>query len=59
VVVGGTAPSADGGAAAAPDRLRVFVNREGLDFAEAAGTVPAQEWALQEDPNGVLEYTTQ
>lgn len=59
VVVGGAEASAEGGGGAAPDRLRVFVNREGLDFAEAAAAAPAQEWELQEDPNGVLEYTTQ
>jgi hypothetical protein len=44
----------------APTKLRVFVNRDDLDFAAVQGMAPTQEWDLQEDNNrGLLEYPTQ
>lgn len=51
-VIGGT----DG---AAPSNLRVFVNREDLDFAAVADMPPVQAWELQENLRGDLEYPTQ
>ncbi|GFH16278.1 PITH domain-containing protein [Haematococcus lacustris] len=49
-----------GGAGSSPSQLKVYTNRDNLDF-EAVGALPAvQEWDLQaENPGGVLEYPTQ
>ncbi|KAL6753494.1 DUF1000-domain-containing protein [Haematococcus lacustris] len=49
-----------GGAGSSPSQLKVYTNRDDLDF-EAVGALPAvQEWDLQaENPGGVLEYPTQ
>jgi len=51
VVAGG----ADG---TSPSRLRVFINRDDLDFGAAAELPPVQEWQLAEDRTASLEYTT-
>ena len=48
-----------GPAGASPSRLRVFVNRDDLDFAGAAAMAPTQEWDLLENPHGTVEYPTQ
>ena len=48
-----------GGDGAAPAQLRAFVNREGLDFAMAGEVAPVQQWDLQEDLGGRMEYPTQ
>ncbi|KAH1030823.1 hypothetical protein J1N35_042997 [Gossypium stocksii] len=50
-VVGG----ADG---TSPSKLRVFINREGIDFSDAQSMQPVQEWELVENLQGVLEYKT-
>ncbi|KAL5783380.1 hypothetical protein ACOSP7_008409 [Xanthoceras sorbifolium] len=50
-VVGG----ADG---TSPSKLRVFFNREGIDFSDAQGMQAIQEWELAENLQGVLEYQT-
>ncbi|TXG61935.1 hypothetical protein EZV62_013298 [Acer yangbiense] len=50
-VVGG----ADG---TSPSKMRVFINREGIDFSDAEGTQAIQEWELVENLQGVLEYQT-
>ncbi|MBA0626348.1 hypothetical protein Golax_003535, partial [Gossypium laxum] len=50
-VVGG----ADG---TSPSKLRVFINREGIDFSDAQSMQPVQEWELVENLQGVLEYQT-
>ena len=42
-----------------PARLRVFVNRDDLDFAGANELPPTQEWELLENLNGQIEYPTQ
>ncbi|CAH9106324.1 unnamed protein product [Cuscuta epithymum] len=41
-----------------PSKMRVFVNREGIDFADAQTIQPVQEWDLAENLQGVLEYQT-
>ena len=43
----------------APSELRVFTNRDDLDFAAVAELTPVQRWDLQENGNGQLEYPTQ
>ncbi|KAH7574320.1 hypothetical protein JRO89_XS03G0282300 [Xanthoceras sorbifolium] len=50
-VVGG----ADG---TSPSKMRVFINREGIDFSDAQGMQAIQEWELAENLQGVLEYQT-
>jgi len=40
-----------------PSSMRVYVNREGMDFASCAAP-PTQEWQLQENSRGELEYQT-
>jgi len=42
----------------APSRLRVWTNREDIDFQLAAELPPLQEWQLGEDPTASLEYPT-
>ncbi|QDZ19564.1 PITH domain-containing protein [Chloropicon primus] len=41
-----------------PKLLKVFLNREDVDFTNASDLPPVQEWELLEDPNGVFEYNT-
>eukprot|EP00877_Chromochloris_zofingiensis_P004677 jgi/Chrzof1/1420/Cz10g07110.t1 len=44
----------------APAKLRVFINRDDLDFATVHGMAAVQEWDLQENNSqGLLEYPTQ
>lgn len=50
-IVGG----ADG---TSPAKMRVFTNREGIDFSDAQSMQPVQEWDLAENLQGVLEYQT-
>ncbi|GAX83831.1 hypothetical protein CEUSTIGMA_g11255.t1 [Chlamydomonas eustigma] len=43
----------------APAHLKVFINRDDVDFSLAETATPVQEWALQEDTRRVvLEYPT-
>lgn len=48
-----------GGDGTAPRVLRAFINRETLDFSDAEGAQPVQQWDLAEDASGDLEYPTQ
>eukprot|EP00242_Pyramimonas_sp_CCMP2087_P003791 CAMPEP_0198214572 /NCGR_PEP_ID=MMETSP1445-20131203/42488_1 /TAXON_ID=36898 /ORGANISM="Pyramimonas sp., Strain CCMP2087" /LENGTH=186 /DNA_ID=CAMNT_0043889835 /DNA_START=76 /DNA_END=633 /DNA_ORIENTATION=+ len=41
-----------------PSRMRVFTNREGLDFQSVADLPAVQEWDLLENLNGEVEYQT-
>ncbi|CAJ1962089.1 unnamed protein product [Sphenostylis stenocarpa] len=41
-----------------PSKMRVFVNREGIDFSDAQSMQAIQEWDLVENMRGVLEYQT-
>ncbi|KAI3834646.1 hypothetical protein MKX03_005986 [Papaver bracteatum] len=50
-IVGG----ADG---TSPAKMRAFINREGIDFSDAQGMQPVQEWDLAENLQGILEYQT-
>mmetsp|Transcript_10220 Transcript_10220/g.25926 ORF Transcript_10220/g.25926 Transcript_10220/m.25926 type:complete len:208 (-) Transcript_10220:197-820(-) len=50
-VIGGT----DG---SSPSKLKVFVNREDIDFTNVSDTPAVQEWELAENINGNLEYQT-
>ncbi|KAK8597543.1 hypothetical protein V6N13_094947 [Hibiscus sabdariffa] len=50
-IVGG----ADG---TSPSKLRVFINRDGIDFSDAQSMQPVQEWDLVENLHGMLEYQT-
>ena len=43
----------------APAQLRAYVNREGLDFSTVADLTPMQQWDLQENLSGQMEYPTQ
>lgn len=36
-----------------------FINRDDLDFASISSMPPLQEWDLQQDNDGSLEYPTQ
>ena len=42
-----------------PSALRVYVNREDIDFAAVSDLPPAQSWDLQPNMQGDLEYPTQ
>ena len=42
-----------------PAKMRVFINREDLDFAAVADLPPVQEWELLENHGGQIEYPTQ
>ena len=44
---------------AAPAALRVFINRDDLDFATAAELPAVQKWDLAETRDGRIEYPTQ
>ncbi|KAI3822017.1 hypothetical protein L1987_09598 [Smallanthus sonchifolius] len=50
-IVGG----ADG---TSPNKMRAFINREGIDFSDAQSMQAVQEWDLAENLQGVLEYQT-
>lgn len=52
IVMGG----ADG---TSPGNLKAFINHESMDFADAEQRPPVQQWDLQEDPLGTIEYPTQ
>ena len=43
----------------APAQLKVYTNREDLDFSTVAQLPPVQQWDLQENLNGQIEYHTQ
>ncbi|GMH44917.1 hypothetical protein BSKO_12874 [Bryopsis sp. KO-2023] len=42
-----------------PSKVRAYINRDDLDFGSMEETAPLQEWSLQEDFRGVLEYPMQ
>ena len=42
-----------------PAKLKVFINRDDLDFSTVADLAPVQEWDLLENLNGTMEYPTQ
>lgn len=44
---------------ASPDKLKVFINRDDMDFGMAADLAPVQEWDLVENFNGTMEYPMQ
>ena len=44
---------------AAPSKLKVFVNRDDLDFSTVEDMAPVQEWDLMENQDGTMEYPTQ
>jgi hypothetical protein len=41
-----------------PSKMRVFINRDDMDFTTTADVKPVQEWDLQEDQSGNIEYPT-
>jgi len=41
-----------------PSKMRVFMNRDDIDFSAAADLLPIQEWELAENPHGEIEYLT-
>lgn len=41
-----------------PSKLRVYINRDDLDFQNVAHLPPVQEWDLLENYNGQIEYPT-
>lgn len=41
-----------------PSRMRAFINRTNLDFGDMENVSAVQEWDLQEDFRGVMEYPT-
>ncbi|KAJ9069763.1 hypothetical protein DSO57_1015259 [Entomophthora muscae] len=43
---------------ASPSLLKVFINREDIDFDSAESTTPTQEWELVDHPHDVVEYST-
>ena len=43
----------------APAVMRAYTNREDLDFSTVAELPPVQQWDLQENLNGSIEYPTQ
>lgn len=42
-----------------PSRLKVYTNRNDLDFAAVADMAPVQAWDLQENQQASMEYPTQ
>ncbi|WIA37737.1 hypothetical protein OEZ86_014615 [Tetradesmus obliquus] len=48
-----------GSGGSAPSKMRAFINRDDLDFASISSMAPLQEWDLQQDNDGSLEYPTQ
>lgn len=47
-----------GAGGTSPSKMRAFINRDGIDFADAQSMQPIQEWDLVENLQGVLEYQT-
>ena len=43
---------------AAPAQMKAYINREDLDFSTVAQLPPVQQWDLQDNLNGQLEYPT-
>lgn len=43
----------------APASLKVYINRDDLDFGMVATLPPTQTWDLQENGSGELEYPVQ
>ena len=43
----------------APAQMKAYTNREDLDFSSVAELPPVQQWDLQENLNGQIEYPTQ
>jgi len=43
----------------APSKVRMWVNREDIDFSNASEVPPTQSWDVNEDTEGVLDYPTQ
>ncbi len=43
----------------APSQLRAYTNRDDLDFSLVADLPPVQQWDLQENLTGQIEYPTQ
>jgi PITH domain len=43
----------------APSKLRVYINRDDLDFSAVSSMPAVQEWDLQDNSAGLLEYPTQ
>ena len=43
---------------AAPSRLKVWINRDDIDFAKADDLKPLQEWELAPDPECMIQYPT-
>ncbi|BDA48813.1 PITH domain-containing protein 1 [Coccomyxa sp. Obi] len=43
----------------APSQLKAYVNRDDLDFSVVADLPPVQQWDLQENLTGHIEYPTQ
>ncbi|KDD71474.1 hypothetical protein H632_c4952p0, partial [Helicosporidium sp. ATCC 50920] len=41
-----------------PDRLKVYINRDDLDFSIVSELAPVQEWELRENLDGFMEYPT-
>lgn len=41
-----------------PAEMKVYVNRDDLDFGTVAELPPQQKWDLQENLRGEIEYTT-
>lgn len=44
---------------ASPSKLKVFINRDDLDFSTVADLPAVQEWELLENAGGQIEYPTQ
>eukprot|EP01116_Phalansterium_solitarium_P000757 TRINITY_DN10608_c0_g1_i1.p1 TRINITY_DN10608_c0_g1~~TRINITY_DN10608_c0_g1_i1.p1 ORF type:complete len:211 (-),score=37.56 TRINITY_DN10608_c0_g1_i1:103-735(-) len=47
-----------GAGESAPSRVKMFTNRDDIDFSNASDVPPVQEWELQPDPQCELEYPT-
>lgn len=43
----------------APASLKAYINRDDIDFTTVADLAPVQEWELQDNSSGFLEYPTQ
>ncbi|KAL6070721.1 PITH domain-containing protein [Balamuthia mandrillaris] len=41
-----------------PSKMKAWINRDDIDFANAEEVKPAQEWELHENMNGEIEYPT-
>ena len=44
--------------AESPSMVKVYVNRDDVDFTSVDTTMPTQEWALVRDAPDVVEYAT-